>query len=61
MLFHKVRSVKVSCRMNTQQINEYKELNNYYNSISGSNVNHSICAKNVLLTKVESYIYAADC
>ena len=47
--------------MNTQQINEYKELNKYYNSISGSNVNHSICAKNVLLTKVESYIYAADC
>jgi len=60
LLFHKVRSVETSCRMNKEQIAEYEQLNKEYNRLSGSNVKHSICAKKVLLTKVESYIYAED-
>tara|TARA_R110002050_G_scaffold283780_1_gene432539 strand:+ start:797 stop:997 length:201 start_codon:yes stop_codon:yes gene_type:complete len=60
LLFHKVRGVETSCQMNKEQITEYEQLNKEYNRLSGSNVKHSICAKKVLLNKVESFIYAAD-
>ena len=46
--------------MNKEQITEYEQLNKEYNLLSGSNVRHSICAKKVLLNKVESFIYATD-
>ena len=58
LLFHKVRGVETSCQMNKEQITEYEQLNKEYNSLSGSNVKHSICSKKVLLNKVESFIYA---
>ena len=57
-LFHKVRSVEASCRMNKEQMNDYEELNKAYNFLNGSNTKHSICAKGTLLKKVESFIYA---
>lgn len=60
LLFHRVRGVETSCRMNKGQREEYEQLNKEYNRLSGANVNHSICAKKLLLKKVESYIYAAD-
>ena len=44
--------------MNTEQRNEYKELNKLYNKLSGSNVNHSVCSKNTLLSKIETFINA---
>ena len=57
-LFHKVRGFKASCRMEQHQIEAYNELNKLYNSLSGSNINHSICSKGTLLVKIESYINA---
>jgi len=59
LLFHKVRGVETSCQMNKQQTLDYQRLNNLYNTLSKTNIKHSICAKKVLLNKVESFIYAA--
>jgi hypothetical protein len=55
-LFHVVRSVETSCRMDNDQIDDYEKLNRLYNELSGTNVKHSICSKNVLLVKVEIFI-----
>ena len=60
LLFHKVRGVGASCRMDQKQTLDYERLNNLYNTLSKTNVKHSICAKKVLLNKVESFIYAAN-
>jgi hypothetical protein len=58
-LFHKVRGFNASCRMTTEQKEGYDSLNEMYNRLSGSNVNHSVCSKNVLLVKVEIFIQNA--
>ena len=42
--------------MDTFQLNDYESLNYLYNKLSGTNVNHSVCSKNVLLVKVEIFI-----
>ena len=42
--------------MTTEQKEGYDLLNKMYNELSGSNVNHSVCSKGTLLTKVENYI-----
>ena len=57
-LFHTVRSFNASCRMTKEQKEGYDVLNKLYNELSGSNVNHSVCSKNTLLSKIEAYIDA---
>ena len=59
-LFHKVRSVTASCRMNKDEISDFETLNKEYNALTGSRTIHSICSKKTLLNKVETYIDAKD-
>ena len=59
-LFHKVRGVKASCRMDTKQMSDYEELNKQYKKLSGSNTNYSVCSKGKLLKAVESFIDASN-
>ncbi len=54
--YHLVAGFSSSCRMNTNEIQEYKKLNKLYNEVTKTNVTYSVCKKKTLLDRVKAII-----
>ena len=59
-LFIAVVSFKTSCRMNSEQILTYYNLNDLYNQLANESIKYTPCKKDRLLDKVKKYIDAED-
>ena len=59
-LFILVASYETSCRMDKDQLKQYLRLNKVFNILSGQRLNYSVCARDKLLARVETYIYQHD-